>query len=841
MRFHQAYYGATPNGHDLLACDLAQRERFLGILDRTDLQGAPPAGVEVESYITAFRAGNDFFIMRTSPDRTATRGGMVFSHVFMTPMVLLGGLYSLSPVITSLKSERPQTMDISDVECCDSEIVPTQIYPTPDAIAMANALVAKRDRPVVWPAPGSFLDTIDILWRTAWPELRGYLTFTMALSSDDAHLKDYSILYVPPSEVHRWAGFRIIAKSDHATEPSIAATALIGGAENGALRDIAVQVSWPPKGLSNLEDLATLRTRLDRAVQNPREEIRSLRILCHLAPVPEAANALKLRVVARAQEALPRATIEDLLACRNLHLDAVSDSQPFWTSLRDRVRTLCETVGLKNSKLYGDFLIKAEKEQASSWRRAVEDGLRSAFSFSLETQAKNIWNWIEMSPDLAGVLLPLVPDTAGAEAILEAAMQATRFEAAVAQILSALVLKDMPHLRAKCLMTYLSPDAAFDWELSATAKESALLALCKLNSPHVVVIQCVRTAAAKLIPMAKAAIQNNASLLLGADLDSIGWRLILKSLKNCGVVFPKGDSFDRVQHQMLALISSDAPDNDLVSSLGSLGLFDLSTFADQVTIWKAIPSGMLSDFADASFDGTILRLSLGQLKVHQLVPQLSVRLADRMQVMAALRSMGSGREHQQLELFAVVDNLTEDDFQSWYSAVISTRQPLTSDIALRIGKLIAERRWKTAAEHIANDLLNYTRYDLHPILPSITPLLGVGLRFRLLFSGDVTNAQDFAPNDLWEYLESALAERFPSGPREHELWSRAKGSDADLLTSGSGRDQWKHALRLIRENTQDSPDLDALLYEAKWHYYSDPSLNWLYKNWRRLIHVGKGR
>jgi hypothetical protein len=84
MRFEQAYYGATSSGHSLLACDPNLRSRFLALLDRTDHQGILPGGIIADTYVSAFRSGLDFVLMRTSPDMSAARGGMVFSHVLLT-------------------------------------------------------------------------------------------------------------------------------------------------------------------------------------------------------------------------------------------------------------------------------------------------------------------------------------------------------------------------------------------------------------------------------------------------------------------------------------------------------------------------------------------------------------------------------------------------------------------------------------------------------------------------------------------------------------------------------------------------------------------------------------
>jgi hypothetical protein len=437
-------------------------------------------------------------------------------------------------------------------------------------------------------------------------------------------------------------------------------------------------------------------------------------------------------------------------------------------------------------------------------------------------------------PDLSGFLLSAVPETRSAEAALEAALPAWNPGPTINGTLSTLATKDMPHLRAKFLSAYLSPDAAFDWELSTKVETSALSQLANSYSHDILIEQAVRTADLRLMPLAKAAISRDVSLLLAADLDCSGWQALIIRLKGSGVIFPKGASFDRVQRQMLTLISSNALSDEVVSSLGSVGFFDLSALADQDSIWNALPAKMLLGFIEASLEGVILLLAMGQLRVDQLASQLRAQLADRVRVMGALRNLGTGRELQQLELFATLDVLTEDDFLGWYSSLMSASRSLNSSIVQRMGSLIADRRWKSAAENAANDVLTYKRNDLIPMFALIKPLLGMGQLFKLMLSGISITAYDFNTSDLWGHLEEVLMERFPGGPREHALWSRAKGSDADLLASGSGRDQWRHALRLTKENVRGSANLELLLKEAANIYPTNPSLGWLKKNWRQF-------
>ena len=260
MKFHQGYFGATSSGHDLLACAPEQRERFLRILDRTDVQGILPAGAAFDTYVTAFRVDQDFVLMRTSVDENATRAGMVFSHALIATANELLAVPSIRNIINHLKYAQPEVLDVADIESTNQpdgargEVQP----PAP----LINALLAKSKKPAIWPDRGDFIDVVDAVWRNAWPELRALLTFTMGLSPEDAHLSEYAVLYVPEALAGRWPGFHIISTADQSSDLDTGESALTGGPGSSELREIAQQVSWPPTKFAELKDLAELRERV---------------------------------------------------------------------------------------------------------------------------------------------------------------------------------------------------------------------------------------------------------------------------------------------------------------------------------------------------------------------------------------------------------------------------------------------------------------------------------------------------------------------------------------------------------------------------------------------------
>jgi hypothetical protein len=835
MNFQQGYFGATSSGHDLLACAPEERERFLRILDRTDVQGILPAGTAFETYVTAFRVDEDFVLMRTSVDEKATRAGMVFSHVLIAAVNELPNVPSIGGIIKHLKRVQPKVLDIAAIE---SKGQPDGAEGLGEPSApLINALLAKGKKPAIWPDQDDFLEAIDVVWRNAWPELRALLTFTMGLSPEDAHLSEYAVLYVPASLTGRWPGFSIISTPKQSSALDRGASALAGGPASSELLAIAHQVSWPPANFAMLKDLEELRVRVAHARENPRDEIRTLRLLCFTAPLPTVAVDLKKLVLGRTLENLSKASLADILACRNLNLTCLPDQTQFWTELSKRIVVMfaAEYHSGRRSE-YLDFLRRTDAESPSSWYDHVVDGIRRALAANLSTAAPEIFSWISESSALATLIISLVPQTEEAESSLVSAVPKGMSQESIGAILAALVFSPLTKLRATCLAAYLSVNDAFDWELSHEVTVSALPALASRYSPDIVISQAIRTEDVRLLPIVVASIKSDPTLLLKANLSSSVWRSIVKQMRGIRLNPAHSSDFVRLQTQMVDFLRSGESDAELLATLGTLGFFDLSSYSTDSNIWATIPVGLLQEFIQASICGAATRLARNEVALQELAEPLRKTLEDRVSAMSCIGKLDLP---WQIKLFAIIPVFSQTDFRGWYSNLMMKEQRLSAEIAREIGSLIAKRNWRDAAGQVANDYLSYRRHDLAGALIFIKPLLGTVARFKLMFSGAGITTSDFGLDDLWEQLEIILVERFTQGPREHGLWDKSKGHDGDLLIGGSAREQWHHALRLIRDGRQHAPKLDRLLEEAR-NVHSDQHLTWFYQNWRQLVGDTKG-
>jgi len=77
--------------------------------------------------------------------------------------------------------------------------------------------------------------------------------------------------------------------------------------------------------------------------------------------------------------------------------------------------------------------------------------------------------------------------------------------------------------------------------------------------------------------------------------------------------------------------------------------------------------------------------------------------------------------------------------------------------------------------------------------------------------------------DRWSELEHCLAELYPTGPRDQELWSRAGGDLSRIQLYGSGQATWHSALRALKQGGGGrNISFDSLVAAAKEDFLKHP-------------------
>jgi hypothetical protein len=150
-----------------------------------------------------------------------------------------------------------------------------------------------------------------------------------------------------------------------------------------------------------------------------------------------------------------------------------------------------------------------------------------------------------------------------------------------------------------------------------------------------------------------------------------------------------------------------------------------------------------------------------------------------------------------LEAFEKFSRLDEFAMVAWLKSSVQSygMLQLNERQAERLGILLFSKRWSDAAQVLRKALS--TRRDLAPAVRECISLFGIFERLALCLS--LPGRSRFNFDEFWDALELELVSVYPLGPMQEELWDRSGGDDSTLTRDGSGQQQWRTAIRLLRQ------------------------------------------
>ena len=237
-------------------------------------------------------------------------------------------------------------------------------------------------------------------------------------------------------------------------------------------------------------------------------------------------------------------------------------------------------------------------------------------------------------------------------------------------------------------------------------------------------------------------------------------------------------------------------------------------------LWAKLHSDCLPKFLDATARAWIRAVHKGLASGDDLEPELRAAILSSDVRATLLPSTGDGTLQVVMNVFGILPQLNENDFEQWRQGFLKSNRNLSKMDAILLGKFVNQRKWESVAANIAKDVSWYSRSDLRPAVSQFLYLLSWLTRWRF-DDGEVS----VAPAEWWAELEGTLIGLFPEGPSYNGTWERAGGDPADLLTDGTGANQWRHCLRELRNGIGSGTlSIESLLQVVTTDYSNNSTL-----------------
>lgn len=820
---HRAFYGERSGGHDLLAATDPDLPAVRGALGATDRPSAGPE--EWSPYLSGLPLGGHYVLMRTfpAPTRPGGRGGFVFTDALFIKPGDVAAVSDLRLLLSLLGTEIPPEPALSGPLSAPGPAGPPAFPPDRRARAAAREILAGRapGRPVVWLGQDGFEDLLARIWAGLWPEARMALRFRASFDPADAERGNQTLVCTPHLSRARWAGFAVVDPAAGIDVPSPAELHLAG--EPSPLSELLRQFRPRTPDLRTLRQAEAAAELLPDLEALPPERLaRLLRLLVALGRDPEEAVDLKARVAERLAGGVGASDASSVHSLRNLPEAPLGAAA---APLRDAVGEWVRAHFTREAARVGAWL---RDEAEAWWIQSNHEGVRGAVRKWPRGVAQALWTLWQTAP---GEVEPLcaVAATHGATAgrdLADACPPALTAEVAE-QVGMAARAHGWAVLFGLALAAAQGAGTAVERLLDASmdGTEEGLDALARQYGGKVLVDSALSHEDPRIPDAAARWIVREPTLLSGLDPDDEGWRrLWMRSIQLgsdpwSGIAEPVRVR-DRVLDRVLEA-GDVAP--QLLEALAGTRLGDLSGYPRREEIWSKLPEPARTRFLEVTASAWVARFraSPGAEPVPE-APLLALARSDP-GLLAVDRQDPARSLHAVVGAFELIPGWSERDLLDWLRVAQPQLSQLSDGDAARLGRLVAERRWRAAASEIFS---RRKMGALRGAVPAVVPLLGILQQWLASFEG--MNREAVHHPDWYDALLELAVTLYPSGPDQNRVWERA-GGDPSRIEGWSGRDRWRSAITLLRSGgagRKVSPR--RLTWEMVSDYMTNPDLKALH-------------
>jgi GTPase-associated protein 1, N-terminal domain type 1/Effector-associated domain 1 len=824
MRFGVAFFGDLGRKHGLLASTPEYRALFIAIVNRTDRPGYTPPDRPWPPYLSGFAHRGHYYLMRTFADDSASRSGMVYTAALAAPVEQFALIEDLKVVVDALPPAlvKQTAADPLPIELADLTLQAPRHDHVP--AQLAQALIANA-APVIWGDPRTFDEVIVNVWGRMWPSVRKVFSFRMSFDPNDIDQQNPPTLVTTLPEVRsRWVSNPVISTSGPVPHVDAAAAVLTGDPAGDRLSQLRQQLQCDITEFRQLRLLQALAATLDSAEQSFSSRRSQLQLAAKLSPDPNAGSELKAKLADDLCARIPeQASAGEIRGLRNIPwgMLAPGHSQDAFAAVAKWLAT--NSVGNSSSAESFNALVADAFNDAGPWGVSVQTGLQRALESDDSRLPATLWSWIvgDLGKDIDSLLKMYLKNPARESHFADACPKLTGKSELCRHLLNLSKQQGWSELHASVALNHLSPSAAMAAHLKSLGPTDnrGIGRICsKLGNKEFLALS-VEVGDLRLVDSATHSLAQDPDLWATFSPDSPFWRAILTKWLSPDEhnALPSGHSRHVLASTLIHLAAtsnSTASSETLWNGLVSLSS-DWSDLDLPSPIWNAIPTNLRPSVFDATTEGWLAKFLSGTPSALPGFPEFRRRVTEETRIRRMLQQHRNASTSAQLfEQFA---ELPEHLFLSWLQYVLPSLE-ISQPTALRIGTLIATRRWRSAAEEFASlaDRRPAIRIGLEPCVPLFSMLR----RIRLIISG---LPQVYHGIDLWQALQELGLQLYSYGPGDRNLWQRAGGDPSDLPNFRSGREAWNTVIQDAR-NGRHTVTISSLIEAMRDDFPNNPDL-----------------
>lgn len=818
---HQAIYGEVlgkTSGHDLLAASDEKNEIYRRVSGYTDLADRPDGGVLSGPVVRGLFAEEHFLLIKTFPDQSpGLRSGRVFSHALIIPIGDLHQVHNLNNLFRYHLRDIQKEANMLPLEYNSQVNMVTTGVGNGREAAATNALL--QNQPFVWLGEEGYWEWIARIWPQLPLVAKQRLKIGAAFGPSYAKNEFLNLLYIPLDAKTLWErhSFRVIDLGEIEILQSAVGHWLMGNTKEAASFQVLIDAFAPKiesvEMLNQLQDYGKVYYQI-----NKKPGLNQLLVLAHFVSQISSNEKDgidgKNKLMTAILQAIPDAPVNMASALLYQTWKGFPNATPAASkAVRDWLTN--HLLQGNQAKECGIVLAKAlQAETKNWWVNTVLDYATKRLKVRQPSDVPILWEWMITQPTLIAKHTSWLPDDAESELTRKIPkLEKTIVEA----VLYMAEQKGWLVIHAKVAGQYYTAEKAIQAQLRLDTNEEHTIALEVLSesiSGSFFVPLAANHTDPRLHRIAGKLIAQNSKLLDGIDITTEGWQLcwVAATEQGCevwsGLSDPQHTLFEILDH----LMAGNTFNETLLNAISTGKYCSLKDYPQRASIWAALPEKVRLRFVTATLVELIDELAINKISYNGLEAELQKGLQSK-EVRHHLITSKTLPLNKKLRLFDVLPGLGEN-----HAEQLIPNHHFPAAEAEKFGQLVSTNKWKTVADQLYN--IRIHRMDLVPALVQSSHLLGFWQRLGLSVSGLKRDA--ISTEEWWnEFLEIA-SRLFPGGPEQDGLWELAGGDLSQLYTSGSGREKWNRATRILRND--GIPTVKKLIKKMRDEYPSNEQL-----------------
>jgi len=714
ITIHQAFYGEVSRAHSCIKQTIIDPELTSFLISFTDRPAALPPGVSLLPYLSGSAYSKYFIFTKTFSDQSATRAGMVFTHVLIINQLDIDYIHNLQNVfslfVDSTEYKNDELKELL-IECSKTRPVsggrnlPKYIHQT------INALLGGIN-PILFSGDiATFSSALQQIWNSPNKGARKKLKFRTSFTpSDIENVIDLTIVTIQKDFLPKWQGQAIIyGLNQEVVEITSHSEALfLGYKEENPFHDFLIELNLNVGEVQNYGQYEKVFSNyiLVEKIEDANVLRQDIRVLSKISPSPGDGKKIKEKFIERLSMLIQNKQDTNIKALRNIDWSGFVDGERKGKQIvSEFIESEIENPDLKQFQSLSELIDLSLSDTAKNWWHAsISDTVDSIFKKQDESSLKNIWLLMETSAATLKNLLSIISTVKDCDSILRKSLP-EKLKSETCKTLAPIAQKKNWYLlHTVILLKHLSIDVALEKQLDVEQKLSLADSVGvkylveQLSSEKL--IQCaLKDCNTKLIELAVEAVFNNVTLLKDIDLSVSGWLdiwtlLVLRTKKIFNGLFGKEQV---IVFSILDLIlKGKNVDTVLVGLIADTNFGDISEYKNRKNIWGVLKPLHKEKFLNSTTQTVLNKLLAGIIQVNTIESEITDKIISDA-FMTKFLSENRNKIEPVIALYSSFISLKDNFLADYISYFNST---ITEAEAIKLGDLVRKNKFHKSARSI---------------------------------------------------------------------------------------------------------------------------------------------